>query len=80
MKNALLMTLSAIIMASNFATVLGNDKSNPNTIITSQLQLLRRAQNKAGKNEAKVLERVPQPRQVSRAPVPLKSPLPLLFL
>jgi hypothetical protein len=53
MKNTLLMTLSAIIMASNFATVLGNDKSNPNTIITSQSQHLRRAQNKAGKNEVK---------------------------
>ena len=52
MNNALLMTLSAILMASNFATVLGNDESTPKTIMTSQSQL-RRAQSKAGKSEAK---------------------------
>ena len=54
MNNALLMTLSAIlmVMASNFATVLGNDESTPKTIMTSQSQL-RRAQSKAGKSEAK---------------------------
>jgi hypothetical protein len=46
------MTLLAILMASNFVNVLGNDKSNPKTIMTSQSQLRRRAQNKAGKDEA----------------------------